>query len=181
MEWERAGDNTVSTEDDKIRIRLAEIMSSGGLGYNQISLEILYLLPMEFVQRYIWLWEKALGPAGGGDARGQQMDRDATLGKAQTRTDKKGTVPGAGGGGQAKKWKKVGMSVRDEHALALKSRVDRRLRAIGRDIREFEMLEGSAREKAKAVEIVKCRSCGKIMDQSWICCPFDGTPIASGR
>lgn len=166
----------MSTEDEKIRTRLAEIMSSAGLGYNQISLEILYLLPAEFVNRYIWLWEKALGPAGSGDARGQQLARDANLGRAQTKTAAKGNKIGAGAGGQGKKFKRIGMSIRDERALELKSRIDRRLRSIARDIRNFELDDRDSSWLSEK-KTAQCASCGRIMDESWVHCPYDGSLI----
>jgi hypothetical protein len=98
----------MSAEDDRLRIRLAEIMSSAGLGYNQISLEILYLIPREFVDQYIALWEKALGAAGSGDKAGQQLHRDAQLGKHKTETAAKGKKIGAG----RRRWSsKVGSTV----------------------------------------------------------------------
>lgn len=161
--------------EEPLRIRLAEIMSGAGLGYNQISLEILYLLPEEFVNRYIWLWEKALGPAGGGDAKGQQLARDAELGKAQTKTQRKGEIVGTGAGGQGKKFKRIGMSVRDEKALELKTRIDRRLRSIARDIRDYGLSadgQGGGRRLS-----AQCSICGRVMDDSWIHCPFDGSKI----
>jgi hypothetical protein len=196
----------MSTEDEKIRIRLAEIMSSAGVGYNQISLEILYLLPEEFVQRYIWLWEKALGPAGSGDARGQQLAKDSELGKEKTHTDKKGNMIGAGAGGAGgggKKFKRFGMDVRSLEAFEMKGRIDRRLRSIARDLRNFE-LEMRDREQLKDARrkgsggrvgsgkngsggsgwgdgTAQCVSCGRIMDESWNNCPNDGTPIRRGK
>jgi hypothetical protein len=158
-------------QDEAIRRRLAEIMSSAGLGYNQISLEVLYLLPAEFIQRYTWLWEKALGPAGSGDATGQQLARDAGLERARTRTEYRGTrITGASSTG--KKWKRMGLAVRDEKALKLKDRIDRRLRSIARDIAAFEDTGGKG--EGKGTETAQCTACGIVADSSWNFCPYDG-------
>jgi hypothetical protein len=161
----------MSAEDDRLRIRLAEIMSSAGLGYNQISLEILYLIPREFVDQYIALWEKALGAAGSGDKAGQQLHRDAQLGKHKTETAAKGKKIGAGSGGQGKRYKKF-FVIRDEEALELKGRIDRRLRNMAR-----EMADSGRGKKGGEKVLTQCKSCGKIMSEGFRFCPFDGSPI----
>lgn len=145
-------------------------MSSAGLGYNQVSLEVLYLLPAEFIQRYTWLWEKALGPAGSGDAAGRQLARDAGLERAKTRTQDRGKrIVGAQTGG--KKWKRMGLAIRDEKALRLKDRVDRRLRSIARDIALFEETGGVSKDGG--TRTARCSTCGKVGDPSWNFCPYD--------
>jgi hypothetical protein len=167
----------VSTDDDKIRTRLAEIMSSAGLGYNQIALEILYLLPKEFIDRYIWLWEKALGPAGGGDVRGQQLARDANLERAQTSSKDKGNLPSMGAVG--KRYKKI-FVIRDEHAFDLKHKIDKRLRGIAREIRnELEGLtdQRGKHDRAEGRIAQQCKACGKIMHGDYNYCPYDGAKL----
>lgn len=179
-------------EEDKIRIRLAEIMSGAGLGYNQISLEILYMLPREFVDRYIQLWEKAYGPPvrGGGD----QMARDGELGRAETSTRLKGKVVGSGAGGASKRFSRV-MQMKDERAFRLKERIDKRLRSIGRDMREeLLMMEGSGSDRqssrggskgrgskeiitSEGISVTQCGKCGRIMGEGWRFCPNDGSQI----
>lgn len=170
----------MSTEDDRVRIRIAEIMSSAGVGYNQIALEILYLLPSDFINNYIRMWERAFGPAV--RAPGDQMLRDGELGKAPTQTARKGQMVGAGSGGSAKRWKRI-VSIRDERALRLKDRVDKRLRGISRDMRdELSLMESKAGRRG-GVEVVgssevvtQCKKCGKIQAEGWAFCPYDGSP-----
>lgn len=178
----------MSTDDDKIRTRLAEIMSSAGLGYNQIALEILYLLPKEFIERYIWLWEKALGPAGGGDVRGQQLARDANLDRAQVSSKDKGNLPTVGAVG--KRYKKI-FVIKDEYAFDLKHKIDKRLRGMAREIRtELEGLEeengrgrsgsggrGGRRDRAEGRIAQQCKACGKIMHGDYNFCPYDGSKL----
>lgn len=179
----------MATEDDKVRIRIAEIMSSGGVGYNQISLEILYLLPVEFINRYIEVWEKAMGP--GIKAPGDAMAHDAELGKANTDTKKKGQVVGAGAGGVTKRFKRI-LTIRDERALMLKDRMDKRLRNMAREMRlELSGLTENTMENMKGVginEMVgdgnpnklrgvrRCQpGCGKLFPVNYQFCPFDGS------
>lgn len=172
-----------SVEDDKVRIRLAEIMSSAGVGYNQISLEILYLLPREFVDRYIDMWTRALGP--GIKAPGEAMARDSELGRANTDTSKKGLMVGAGSGGVSKRYKKI-FVIADERALMLKDRIDKRLRGMAREIRrELGELEERGRLEEKARKsgeklgnwMSKCGKCGKLGSAEWAYCPYDGSSL----
>lgn len=163
----------MTAHDLQLRKRLAELMASAGLGYNSISLEVLYLLPEEFIGRYIWLWEKGLGPAGSGDAAGRQAARDGHLGRAQTKTASRGDkITGASSTG--KKWKRMGLAVRDEKALELKDRIDRKLRGIGRDIRAFE-LENMEGKGGLGKETAQCSRCARFGELNWKYCPFDGS------
>jgi hypothetical protein len=168
-----------NVEDDKLRTRLAEIMSSAGLGYNQISLEILYLLPKDFVDRYIELWEKALGPAV--NAPGDALAREGNLGRAKTRTDKKGAMVGAGGGGGGKRFRRV-FTIRDERALELKARIDRRLRSIARDIRVgIEAEESELQGEGVGGAGKQCGGCGRIYAMSYNFCPKDGKALTAPK
>lgn len=181
------------TED--IRHRLAEIMSAGGVGYNQISREILYMLPREFIDRYIQLWELSLGPEVNNT---QDMTRDGELGRAKTQTRVKGQVPGAGSGGVSKKYRTSGFRLRSERAFELKGRIDRRLRSIARELRlELSDIEARANggtghrtntaerthaEKSTAVKTnatesthrKRCIVCRRYGSNSWNFCPNDG-------
>lgn len=126
------------------RHRLADMLASGGVGFNDISKEILYMLPEEFMQRYIELWYAALGPLV--KAPGANNERDADLGVAKTSTKHKGVVPGAGAGGIGKRLAR-NFSLRDEDAFKLKDRIDRKLRAIARELR-LELADIQARAGA---------------------------------
>lgn len=166
----------MSSLDDKVRIRLAEIMSSAGVGYNSISLEILYMLPREFVDRYIDLWHQALGPTI--KAPGDGMARDGELGRAPTETRLKGKVVGTGAGGAGKRLARA-FSLRNESAFRLKDRVDKRLRGIARDIRdELRLIEDKSSGSTQDIELVtRCSRCGKIMVEGFKFCPYDGRQI----
>lgn len=178
----------MSSEDDKVRSRIAEIMSSAGVGYNSISLEVLYLLPREFIDRYIQLWENALGPTM--SAPGDKMNRDGELGKAKTETRLKGKVNGAGAGGVGKRLAKS-FSVKDEAAFRLKDRIDKRLRSIARDIREelliIEDRNLRTRDMARLsdneeggndIVVLQCKKCGRIMQRGYKFCPYDGLALS---
>lgn len=161
-------------DDDRLRIRLAEIMSSAGVGYNQISLEILYMLPREFVDRYIELWESAYGPTV--RAPGDGMARDGELGKATTETRFKGKMVGSGAGGTGKRLARS-FGVRSEDAMRLKDRIDRRLRSIGRDVREELMVIADKQIVIGPTQFIQCSTCGKVMQEHWRFCPWDASNL----
>lgn len=166
----------MSSLDDKVRIRIAEIMSSAGVGYNQISLEILYMLPRQFVDRYIDLWTQALGPLV--KAPGDGMARDGELGRAPTETRLKGKVVGTGAGGAGKRLARA-FSLRDEAAFNYKDTIDKRLRSIARDIRdELRLIEDrTTRDAVEAMLVTRCGRCGKVMSNAWLFCPHDGNRL----
>lgn len=167
----------MAQDDDRVRIRIAEIMSGAGLGYNQIALEVLYMLPREFINRYIELFGEAYGPVV--RAPGDGMARDGQLGKAATQTRLKGIRVGAGAGGGGKRIARV-FGMRNEDAFRLKERVDKRLRGISRDIRE-ELLtinDRGVREvgvSEEGVVVMQCKKCGRIMTRGFKFCPYDAS------
>jgi len=186
--------NSNRGQDEDIRHRLAEIMSAAGVGYNAISLEILYMLPREFVDRYQELWEMALGPLV--RAPGQTWARDAEVGVSQTKTARKGQVLGAGAGGIGKKLARS-FGLRNEAAFRTKERIDKRLRGLARELRlELGDIEArtaggtraitdtggktGAQTRARGNTIKstrqerRCRLCGRIASLTWNFCPFDG-------
>jgi len=63
--------------------------------------------------------------------------------------------------------------VRSERLLALKSRIDRRLRVLAREIRN----EIEGRENVNVVR--RCTKCKKYGEDTWAWCPYDGSPMQS--
>jgi len=134
----------------------ADMMSSAGVGVGRISQELLFFIPKHFRDMYIEMFRRALrGSDGGSDEAGRRNDAVGKLGRAAG-----GNTDGWGGGkggsderrqvrgvsGRGKKYKKF-WTVDDERALRLKEKVDRRLRAIARDIEEEMASWETGREK----------------------------------
>ena len=143
----------------RIRQQIAELMSSAGLGYNRISQEVLYMLPDGFIDMYMELWELAMGPVV--KSPSAALEESGKLGKAKTDSRHKGTSKGVGQGGGAGKRLKNGFMVRSEEALDYKELVDKRLRAIARDIKlELGDLHGTRRELEKETISRKARERG---------------------
>lgn len=65
-----------------------------------------------------------------------------------------------------------GADVRSVRLMAAKARVDRKLRALAREI-ENEL------EGGKKGDVRKCTRCGKYAEDTWTYCPWDGAPTQS--
>lgn len=112
--------------------RFTDLMASAGLTSDRMALELLYWLPSGFRDIYERLYLEALaGHDGGANNRGQVAKRDSVLGKA--------TNTGTGKQLKGRRYKKY-WTVQNEEVLALKEKVDKRLRAMAREI-EFELAE----------------------------------------
>jgi hypothetical protein len=144
--------------------RFTEMMASAGVGSSQMALQLMFYIPRDFRDAYEQLWYKAFAGKddGGVNARGQATAEAAVVGKASG----KGLQ---GLGGAKRKTYKRYWVIADEHASDLKSRVDKRLRALAREI-EAELAAGERVD----VETKSCPSCGRRARGEWTYCPFDG-------
>jgi hypothetical protein len=148
-------------EEEKLRARVAEALASAGVGHGRVSVEVLYMLPDEFVQSYVRLFLRALredvsggGMAGEGKASGRAGDRMQRKGKPVG----KRKIPGVGGGRRYR----THWVVRDEKALERKRKIDRRLRRI------------AAEMSKRKVEDEKCGGCGRFIERDYLHCPWCG-------
>jgi hypothetical protein len=179
---------------DEWEKKLADAVSSGGISFSRVAVELVYLLPDDFQFWYARLFHTALVGADGGASSRAEADR------------KKGEVQRAGGqpvssvkrGGRIKTGestrahgraaKSTGgfrglWAIGDERALRLKARVDKRLRAISRDIKaELEEMVnedgriktgGEKGEGGKKINI--CTRCKRFLEETWNYCPACGT------
>lgn len=166
----------------KAKGMFVDLMASGGVGYNQIAKEVFFFLPQAFLDAYEQLWYKGLAGKddGGTGARGAAQAATGELGKAPTRN-----VPGkiqiSGGGAKRKTYKKYWV-IADEDMLALKDLIDKRLRAMAREV-QFEMAEiekvrrGEGRSEGAKTVGLRCKGCGRVMREGWKFCPFDGHEV----
>lgn len=156
----------VDALDDKVRSRLAEIRAAAGVPHSQISMEVLYFLPKDFIQTYGDLFTRAVKSDGGEDSRSRQQTDGADVGKAAVRKTGAGPTVGA-----AKKRYKKTFVVLDEKALNIKNLMDKRLRGMAREI--TAQLAGT---ETRAEGAAACGKCGMFMQATWGFCPKDGTP-----
>lgn len=145
--------------------RFADLAASAGVPYTQISQQLLFFLPPDFVHTYEDLFHRAFAGKddGGINARGQATAEQATIGKATG----KGL---AGLGGAKRKTFKRYWVIADETAVHLKGRVDRRLRLIARDIT-------AELNQQPEVSAPSCASCGRRISTDWSFCPYDGIKL----
>lgn len=151
--------------EDQVRVRVADALRSAGVNEGRVGVEVLYMLPKEFVRAYEELWyeihgyeQVASGSGGGGDGRSLGLD-EASVKRDEAKIRKEGgkdadgksrgvqkgglsTRAGYGVGGGGKRYKanrdgmRVGMSEKSEEALEVKRLVDRKLMKLVRGVRE---------------------------------------------
>jgi hypothetical protein len=146
--------------DEAVTRRIAEIASAAGVPHARASLEVLYYLPKDFLQRYTELFDACLkldsGGVGGHGGEGENQ-------VAHVSSQYRGRRPMVGAGG--KRYKEYWV-VKSDDLLDAKRRVDKRLRQIGRDI-AFEL---SGSEEGKDEARVRCGRCGRILGRDWNFC-----------
>lgn len=118
----------------EVQRRLADYLASAGVPQGRISLEVLYMLPPDFIRAYRTLFDRAflesVSDSGGGDP-GRAPERRKNVG-----------VGSKGGKRYRTYW-----VIRDEQAFQLKGSVDRKLKRLA-----LEMGTRAGKE-------VKCQSC----------------------
>lgn len=163
------------TEDvieDEVRRRITSIASSAGLSRGRVELEVLFLLPTEFVRMYRELFDYALAdpvnPIGdGGKDEGRVKARGTARDPMKARS-----MSGAAGGG--KRFVAGAWPVRNENALEAKRRLDRKL------ISSVDKALEDARQGVRALlprsngdlQNPQCDTCGRIQSPNWVRCPF---------
>lgn len=142
-----------------VRQRLAEALSSAGVGYDRISLEVLYLMPPSFLEAYIEVYTRAFKDAstkGAGDPNSLPTERP-----------KKGQV-GPASNNSGKKYREH-WQIKDDKAFALKRRVDKKLGKLARELKT-----GASNEE---LHRVRCGSCGRWVSDNWSYCAWCGRGV----
>lgn len=165
--------------------RVAEVLSAAGVDTRRMALQVLYYLPDRFVEVYEELFDKALKRAGE-ESPGAEGGADAgTLGKAPSGTSGSKGNKTQLRGGQGKKYKNIWV-IKDDDALDLKNRVDKRLRSLAREI-QTEMTFGRTDHGGlgtgvsailgKYCEGKGCGGKGRLKSESWRFCPDCGSKL----
>lgn len=155
-------DDRVAEEVNK---RLTLAASAAGVDRGRIEIEILFLLPPEFVRQYKELFDRALADpikptSDGGKDEGRIRASGRTADGLHVR------VMGAAGGG--KRFVAGSWPVRDERALELKRRLDRQLIGLVRD--SLHAIGAAHVDKPRPP--AQCDTCGLFQKPEWIRCPF---------
>jgi hypothetical protein len=181
-----------------VRKRLTEAASAAGVPFGRIALEVLYLMPPDFVQQYELLFTRALrAPGSDIDARGRRAEEAAQVGKARNKG-------GRGVGGRSNVGSRGAFAVRDEEALKLKSAVDRQLRKLARTMAAADEGVAEGSERGRMAEArgysggagglglrgaaggagghggghARCAGCGRYLEGGWVFCPGCGRAVA---
>lgn len=162
-----------AAEDYKVRARLAEVLSSAGVHENRVALEILYLLPKDFVAAYTELFHNALSM--GDEGKGAEVERKVQLGRAEGKRVTRASGDSMGGARKAKKKAPRGWAVKSTLALQRKEAVDRKLRKLAREVMSGE----------DKIARVRCgegsgSGCGKWLEDGWSFCPGCGVQCELG-
>lgn len=208
----------------KAQTMFIEMMNAAGVGAKRMGREVAFFMPPDFLDMYEELWYTGTaGKDGGGNGIGgvgaAQAEAGA-VGKASVRNEwaggdsnkrgsksdgrggrvDKGAKSFVGSGGAKRKSYKKFWVIADEDVLDIKDRVDKRLRAIVRDVRhelaELQALRRSeqrlgkdkarkwAEERARpgvegtgGASMTRCAGCGRVMRADWDYCPYDAARV----
>jgi hypothetical protein len=146
--------------EQEVRRRYADMLAAAGIDAGRLSLEVLYLLPPEFVRMYTELFDKALsvsptsaGPMGKDEGRVKKAVRREGVGARESQI--KGT----------KKAHKKHWVVRSEPAMEAKRRLDRSL------VRSVERALEQARRRDKVVIGAATKSGPAVPDDTQVVLP----------
>lgn len=165
----------------EVEKRFGEMMAAGGVDTRRAALQVLYYLPDGFVENYEQLFDRALKIAGETTPAG---DSAGALGKAPSGTSGSKGNKTQLRGGQGKKYKVI-WTVLDDDLLDFKHRVDKRLRALGREI-QTELMglgnggvsDGEGSEKRILGKYCPGKGCSRrLKNEEWRFCQNCGTEL----
>lgn len=170
--------------EEGVEKRLKDMLSSGEITFGRASLELLYYVPRAFRDAYVETFLTAIGGEDMGTAgRGRAAAEAGALGRAKGRAR-----------GSTKRTWRGEFIVKDERALRLKERADKRLRALAREMNlELEDIKLGSRARGgeevvetpsgyKRIKVQRtvrrvCSTCKLFMDVEWRFCPHCGTNL----
>lgn len=145
-----------------------DMMADAGVDMRRMSQEVLWFLPRDFVDAYSEVFYRAFAGKddGGTGGRGAMDEEKRIVGKASGKG-----LQGLGGA-KRKTYKKYWV-IADDKAVRIKDLVDRRLRAMARELK----LELAARDDTEAEERLKCEGCKRYVQAGWQYCPGCGAGL----
>jgi hypothetical protein len=136
------------------------------INLDSVDRDVLGAFPEGFIFKYELLWLTAFGRSVTGLQRSETVGRSGAKRITRVSTSQ---VETRGGARKGKGSGKGGVDISDESALVMKGRVDRKLRAIARDIENF--MNGQGRDVYGRRCAGKCKRFG---DGQWSYCPNCG-------
>lgn len=134
----------------EVRRRVSDYMAAAGVPHGRIAVEILFMLPPDFVRAYRKVWERALRPDVQGVVAGEGIEKAPN---SKAGRERQGWAAGAKRGkGYANHW-----VVKDEETLKLKASVDRKLGRLASELEE-SLGRGNSRESGSELGCLNCRT-----------------------
>ena len=150
---------------EEVNRRLSQAASAAGVARGRIELEVLFLLPPEFVRRYRELFDRALAdPIKPSSDGGKDEGRIRAAGKPMD--PMKARSMGAASHG--KKFVAGVWPIRDEVALSAKRRLDKQLVRVA----EEALVSIGAAAGALSSSSIRCTNCGLFQKAEWVRCPY---------
>lgn len=147
------------------RVRIATALSNAGLSERAVNAEVLFMLPRTFTDAYFELFVEAWGLTPISASSGGGVREDRSDGGTGTQTKNKESAA-------------MSFGVRDRAALGRKSKVDRKLRNLAREIKG--LMAGKEKGDTRVCSNERRgmnggRGCGKFCEDSWLFCPWCGS------
>lgn len=185
--------------EDQVRLRLQARLAAAGVAEGDVAKEVLFWLPMEFVREYEQLWARALELGDRSSLGAMSGDEGRSVKKVKSSLHtRRGRGEARGGGGKVYRGEWI---VKDEIALEIKKRVDRRLKGIVQGVTDQVLREKGLRKALRGranipgeethgstpgslgedvLEVVgegsrarkRCQRCGRIAKGEWVRCPY---------
>ena len=143
-----------------------------GLGVEEIDI-LLRFFPLDLLWQYARLLDKCFGERRLGSGRGYD-ENDLGLG-ARSKERLTSVAPQYRGGAEKSAGGSSVVPIRSEGAVLMRSKIDRRLRRIGREIKSYL----DEREIGRPSPVVRQCSgkCKKFGEAEWLYCPNCGGPM----
>lgn len=164
-----------------------ELRQSGGLASGRLGLEILYLLPDDFVQFYGSIFHRAFNVGDSSVMHGRSGGVERASGNTGTVLGSENRLQAQGSG---KKWKNTPMTIGSEKVMKLKQRMDKELERITHDAKtELQAmgeggqgLERSGTSMSERETHRQCTNgvCRSFLKAGWKFCPRCGTGTDAG-
>lgn len=150
---------------EEVNKRLSQAASSAGVDRGRVEIEVLFLLPPEFVRRYRELFDRALADPVRPSSDG---GKDEGRLKASGRPNDPMKARSMGAAGHGKKFVAGAWPVRDESALEAKRRLDKQLvRLIGEALATIGVSHDIVPRPQR-----RCITCGFFQKPDWQRCPY---------
>jgi hypothetical protein len=151
---------------EEVNKRIAQAASAAGVDRGRIEIEVLFLLPPEFVRRYRELFDRALAdPVSPSTDGGKDEGRIKASGKPSDPM----RARSMGAAGHSKRFVSGAWPIRSEQALEAKRRLDKRL--ILAVTQALDMIGAADVEKITRPH-PRCPDCGFFQKPEWLRCPY---------